>query len=263
MNNLNEQQKLNLETMNHFIGYGDPDSDKIYMGIEEHGGSGTGDINIEQEKLDVYIETYNKNIGKPFTLTNEDFQSYYVKYPYIKEREKIDDEKSQLYKIYKYLNNKMNENYKINCISDNLGSEKVKNFLSTNLYALPKKGINTSYDRITFKLFGVNPKEYKDYLTTRKKYLRDFINERSNKQKLIIFCFCIANEFKDFFEKTLLLKNLNFKGFPIDNFKKANCFYVYSNDNIIAFQFYHTGRGRLTVNHIDWFLSQYSELLHS
>ena len=192
-----EERSSNLNILNNFIGYGNPDAEYLFVGIEEHSyDNNSKDINWESEhkRFDIYKNNF---FNKPFSLSNTDFNEL-----------NHETGKSPTYegitKIYNHLNK--GERLEIKDIGK-LSS----NLFIMNLYPLGRATTKDKYnDFVKEYLFNGDFEEwYNDnWMPSRKNVLVDFLKNyfQTNKNtKKWVFCLgtSLWYEFEDLLKSAL------------------------------------------------------------
>ncbi|MBU2447541.1 MAG: hypothetical protein KJ666_18475 [Bacteroidetes bacterium] len=236
-----------LEVLNHFVGYGNPNAQFLFMALEETGFSDKKeDENTELEKLDFLHHKYEGNgTNKYFYLSNESFREL----PIIK--------KQNTYDGYVLLFNQLSGNENIN-IKD-IGSNTIDLFVS-NLYAIPKNEIYNNF--IKQHVFIGEEEEWKKiFLDRRLEILRDFVKDYFYKKSKLIFCFGRSAKFISDYNK--LFNSLFNSKIEINPAKKYE---IIKEEETFIISLYHASvrnqnKKLFTKQYIDKIISDLSELL--
>lgn len=178
MNIGQEEIQQNLDCVNNFVGYGNPDAKFWFIGIEEHSSDKTEDIGWEEEKI--RMEIYKRNYtGSPYFLTNQDFIELNEKYS-----------NNITYEGIKNLYNKFNKLNKIE--SNEIGDGNTDLFIA-NLFPLGRATTNDNYNTFVRQMIfkGNFDEWYQSHWTDREKVLSSFLKQyffNDSKQQKFLFC---------------------------------------------------------------------------
>lgn len=195
----------NLNIINHYIGYGNPNSKFWFWGIEEKWDVKKEEEEKEKDKfIHVYKSKYQKENNDIFFLNEKDFEDFYSleKYKVNKQKDLRDSaSENKTYKgILRIFNSFHSEPEKYQ--NDKIPSVLNNNIFTMNLFPLGKKGDKEQdFDDFTGKLFGV--KNYSEWKKQKKEErvqcFLNFFNRYHCKDK-IVFCLGMAHwpDFKEY-----------------------------------------------------------------
>ncbi len=225
-----EEKKINLEVLNNFIGYGNPNASIYFIGIEEHSPDKqkTIDYELEKKRLGIYKQAFKEK--KPYYLTNADFISLNETYKYNKTY-------SGITKIFNTISPS-------NMITpQNIGDLNIDLFIA-NLYPLARATTKDSYNCFIKEFaFDNNFNEWsKKYWTPRKEILKDFFSKyllQNTTSQKYIFCLGTSNGNWETFEIFIkeLLNDASLK-FECKHANK-NYYGLIKKDNLIFYCLYH------------------------
>lgn len=173
-----------MDVMNSFIGYGNPNGEYWFMGIEE-GGEWKKDDEKTKKILKFYKSKFN---AEPFHFSSADLKELYNEFPEIKNGQ----EKSPYLNLIKTVRNKLLCKEKEPIINNSEIGLKVDPIFILNYHPISHSSSGDEYPEHYFDLFGVNSRECynKCFLKERKNILRAFIKEYiENSAKKTIYCF--------------------------------------------------------------------------
>lgn len=160
------EKETNLEVLNNFMGYGNPEANIWFIGLDEYEDYGNNRVQDSLNRFDVYKKAFNIAQGS-YSLSNEDFKMF-------ESEDKKNAEISPTYDGYMKLYNFISQD---KITKAEIGSRKKKLFVS-NLYSLARPNVNTGYSNFIkenifngdFDLWYV-----KQWKNVRLKLLRNFI----------------------------------------------------------------------------------------
>ncbi len=230
-----KEKEDNLEILNNFIGYGNPEAKYWFIGIEEHSPDKNRkgiDWELESKRFDIYKQNYQY---KPFSLSNKDFKFLNEKITYTPTYEGIK-------KIY----NQINSSNKIE--TDEIGNYGINLFIA-NLYPLGRSTTRDKYNEFVKRYLYDDSFEkwFEDNWEKRKDILKKFlINKlfKDSKKEKYIFCLGISswNEFEELFKSSL--NEPTFKFDTIKNSKNDNYYGYYKANNYNIYCLYHPASSR-------------------
>lgn len=196
-----EEKSYNMEVLNNFIGYGNPEAKYWFLGIEEHSIEKNLDKDKEQKRFEIYLKNYKKK--EPFFLTNDHFTNE------MQNEDSGNTEKSKTYKgIVDFYNLVFKNENEAPIDESNIGKSDSKIFM-LNLYPLPRKTTKDAYNPfVKENLFDGTFEEWKKiYFNNRKEALKKFLKKNIDikKDEKNIICLSTANwkEFEEMISELL------------------------------------------------------------
>lgn len=190
---------INLQALNNFIGYGNPNSLLWFIGIDEQGDFDIKEENNELSKLAVFTECFKNFKGKPFYILEEDLISRLPDTQMLELKEKADRDFTYkgILEIFNVLN-------KSKYTGSFISNSQLKLF-DTNLFPIGRGNTsNDNYGSFVKKYFDISTfSEWKQgFWNDRIQAFNEFIiaNEVLNSPKIFI---CLGVGYQTEFQEVL------------------------------------------------------------
>jgi hypothetical protein len=185
---MENSKKEYFESLMHFIGYGNPNGNYWFIGLDEHFKISDNNEEIwkqELTRLNIYRHKYESTMGL-YSLSFEDFKDFYNKYDNLKNESNNDPTTKGICEIMQVLGYPY--------ATEDLWKENSQVFI-TNLFPFGRGNSNSGFNKFTQKyIFNGNTfNEWFPFWEERKKLLYRFIDEFMNKEKKTkIICFGVS-----------------------------------------------------------------------